>query len=235
MPYPTQASADVPLPPAPPVHRSEHQRDIVNRLRRIEGQVRALAEMIDAGRPCEDIAQQMSAARKAMDKAFYRHDGLLDAGSRDPGRLDPGRRALDPHPGKVRLKPAGAQTYLVGGAVRDGLLGHFHTAHQPARRQPACRPRLGRRRRHARGDDWRSGFLPVGRDFPVFLHPRTREEYALARTERKTARGYHGFAFHADADVSLEEDLARRDLTINAIACPPRRSTRRPLRPPHRA
>ncbi|MEN9903724.1 MAG: hypothetical protein RLZZ555_289 [Pseudomonadota bacterium] len=61
---------------APPsgitVHRSEHQRDIINRLRRIEGQVRALAEMVDSGRPCEDIAQQMSAARKAMDKAFYR-------------------------------------------------------------------------------------------------------------------------------------------------------------------
>lgn len=54
------------------VQRSEHQRDIVNRLRRIEGQVRALAEMVDSGRPCEDIAQQMSAARKAMDKAFYR-------------------------------------------------------------------------------------------------------------------------------------------------------------------
>ena len=54
------------------VHRSEHQRDIINRLRRIEGQVRALAEMVDSGRPCEDIAQQMSAARKAMDKAFYR-------------------------------------------------------------------------------------------------------------------------------------------------------------------
>ena len=62
------------------------------------------------------------------------------------------------------------------------------------------------------------GFLPVGRDFPVFLHPETREEYALARTERKTARGYHGFAFNADPEVTLEQDLARRDLTINAIA-----------------
>lgn len=66
----TQASP-TPVPSAA-VQRSEHQRDIVNRLRRIEGQVRALAEMVDAGRPCEDIAQQMSAARKAMDKAFYR-------------------------------------------------------------------------------------------------------------------------------------------------------------------
>jgi tRNA nucleotidyltransferase (CCA-adding enzyme) len=62
------------------------------------------------------------------------------------------------------------------------------------------------------------GFKPVGRDFPVFLHPQTHEEYALARTERKTARGYHGFDFHAAPDVTLEQDLARRDLTINAIA-----------------
>jgi tRNA nucleotidyltransferase (CCA-adding enzyme) len=62
------------------------------------------------------------------------------------------------------------------------------------------------------------GFKPVGKDFPVFLHPDTGEEYALARTERKTGHGYHGFAFHADPGVTLEEDLARRDLTINAIA-----------------
>ncbi|MDD2729250.1 multifunctional CCA addition/repair protein [Malikia sp.] len=115
------------------------------------------------------------------------------------------------------MKPATGQIYLVGGAVRDGLLGHFHEVH----RLPDGSPHADR--------DWvvvgstpaamtAQGFLPVGRDFPVFLHPRTREEYALARTERKTARGYHGFAFHADADVSLEEDLARRDLTVNAIA-----------------
>ena len=98
------------------------------------------------------------------------------------------------------------KTYLVGGAVRDALMGH-----------------VGSDR------DWvvvgettealtAKGFQPVGRDFPVFLHPTTREEYALARTERKTARGYHGFEFHAAPDVTLEEDLARRDLTINAIA-----------------
>jgi tRNA nucleotidyltransferase (CCA-adding enzyme) len=62
------------------------------------------------------------------------------------------------------------------------------------------------------------GYQPVGKDFPVFLHPDTHEEYALARTERKTARGYHGFSIHASPDVTLEEDLARRDLTINAIA-----------------
>ncbi len=62
------------------------------------------------------------------------------------------------------------------------------------------------------------GYLPVGKDFPVFLHPKTKEEYALARTERKTAKGYHGFSFYTDAEVTLEMDLVRRDLTINAIA-----------------
>lgn len=63
-----------------------------------------------------------------------------------------------------------------------------------------------------------AGFRPVGKDFPVFLHPQTNEEHALARTERKSGRGYHGFAFHTSPDVTLEEDLTRRDLTINAMA-----------------
>src|SRR5690606_34848235 len=63
-----------------------------------------------------------------------------------------------------------------------------------------------------------AGYLPVGKDFPVFLHPETREEYALARTERKSRRGYRGFVVSADPTVTLEEDLARRDLTVNAIA-----------------
>jgi tRNA nucleotidyltransferase (CCA-adding enzyme) len=98
------------------------------------------------------------------------------------------------------------KTYLVGGAVRDALLGF---------------PQKDR--------DWvivgaspadllQQGFKPVGNDFPVFLHPQSGEEYALARTERKTAKGYHGFQFHAATDVTLEQDLARRDLTINAMA-----------------
>ena len=96
--------------------------------------------------------------------------------------------------------------YVVGGAVRDELLG------LPVRDR-----------------DWvvvgatpeqmlQAGFRPVGKDFPVFLHPDTQEEYALARTERKTAPGYKGFAFHAAPDVTLEEDLLRRDLTVNAMA-----------------
>jgi len=96
--------------------------------------------------------------------------------------------------------------YLVGGAVRDKLLG-----------------------RTAVEKDWvvvggspeqlqELGYTPVGKDFPVFLHPATREEYALARTERKTGHGYGGFSFYCGENVSLEEDLARRDLTINAMA-----------------
>src|SRR5664279_3682472 len=96
--------------------------------------------------------------------------------------------------------------YLVGGAVRDALLG---------------RP-IGDRDWVVVGADvatlQSAGYTPVGRDFPVFLHPQTREEHALARTERKTAPGYHGFEFHADPGVTLEDDLLRRDLTINAIA-----------------
>ena len=96
--------------------------------------------------------------------------------------------------------------YAVGGAVRDELLG------LPVIDRDYVV--IG-----ATPDDMiAQGYKPVGRDFPVFLHPTTHEEYALARTERKTARGYHGFAFHAAPDVTLEEDLARRDLTINAIA-----------------
>ena len=98
------------------------------------------------------------------------------------------------------------QAYLVGGAVRDRIMG-----------------------RPVQDRDWvvvgstpdqmtGLGFKPVGRDFPVFLHPDTNEEYALARTERKMARGYHGFEFLSDPDITLEQDLGRRDLTINAIA-----------------
>jgi tRNA nucleotidyltransferase (CCA-adding enzyme) len=100
------------------------------------------------------------------------------------------------------------QVFVVGGAVRDALMGQI-----------------------VNDRDWvvvgstpeamnAQGFVPVGKDFPVFLHPKSREEYALARTERKTARGYKGFAVQAAPNVTLEEDLARRDLTVNAMAVP---------------
>lgn len=98
------------------------------------------------------------------------------------------------------------QVYLVGGAVRDELLGI------PVRERDWCVVGATPEQMIA------EGFKPVGKDFPVFLHPETNEEYALARTERKTARGYHGFAFNTSPDVSIEDDLERRDLTINAIA-----------------
>ena len=96
--------------------------------------------------------------------------------------------------------------YTVGGAVRDELLGLpvVDRDYVVIGATPEQMIALG--------------YKPVGKDFPVFLHPQTHAEYALARTERKTARGYHGFAFHAAPDVTLEQDLARRDLTINAIA-----------------
>ncbi len=98
------------------------------------------------------------------------------------------------------------QVYCVGGAVRDELLG------LPV--QDRDWVVVGATPQQLLGQ----GFKPVGKDFPVFLHPKTHEEYALARTERKTAPGYAGFAFHAAPDVTLDEDLARRDLTINAMA-----------------
>jgi len=106
---------------------------------------------------------------------------------------------LDPHTQGLRI-------YLVGGAVRDRLLGREHSDEDyvvvgstPEAMQAA-------------------GFRPVGADFPVFLHPRTQQEFALARTERKSGRGYAGFTFHTGAEVTLEDDLRRRDFTINAIA-----------------
>jgi tRNA nucleotidyltransferase (CCA-adding enzyme) len=98
------------------------------------------------------------------------------------------------------------KVYTVGGAVRDELLG------LPV--QDRDYVVVGA----TREDMIAAGFRPVGRDFPVFLHPQTHEEYALARTERKSGRGYKGFTIYAAPDVTLEDDLARRDLTINAIA-----------------
>src|SRR6187549_1850343 len=102
-----------------------------------------------------------------------------------------------------------ARTWLVGGAVRDRLLGRaggdndYVVVGSTPEQMTA------------------QGFRPVGRDFPVFLHPETQEEHALARTERKSGRGYRGFEVHASPDVTLEDDLARRDFTINAIAQDP--------------
>ena len=101
--------------------------------------------------------------------------------------------------------------YLVGGAVRDALLARETGAAAHVDRDWVV---VGATPAAMAAD----GYLPVGKDFPVFLHPQTREEYALARTERKTAPGYHGFHFHTDPGVTLGDDLARRDLTINAMA-----------------
>jgi tRNA nucleotidyltransferase (CCA-adding enzyme) len=98
------------------------------------------------------------------------------------------------------------ETYIVGGAVRDRLLGLPVKDHDYVVVGATPDDMIAR------------GFTPVGKDFPVFLHPVTHEEYALARTERKTAPGYQGFVFHTAPDVTLEQDLIRRDLTINAIA-----------------
>ncbi len=106
----------------------------------------------------------------------------------------------------MNSKADNMQSYMVGGAVRDELLGlplkdrDFVVVGATPEQMV------------------QQGYLPVGKDFPVFLHPQTRDEYALARTERKTARGYKGFQVYAAPEVTLEQDLARRDLTINAIA-----------------
>jgi tRNA nucleotidyltransferase (CCA-adding enzyme) len=101
---------------------------------------------------------------------------------------------------------AGLDVYIVGGAVRDELLG-LPDSDRDWVVVGATPEEMAARK-----------FIPVGGDFPVFLHPITKEEYALARTERKSGRGYKGFTFHTGADVTLEDDLQRRDLTVNAIA-----------------
>lgn len=98
------------------------------------------------------------------------------------------------------------QIYKVGGAVRDRLLGIPFSDTDWVVVGASADEMLAQ------------GYRPVGADFPVFLHPKTGEEYALARTERKSGRGYGGFTFYASPDVTLEDDLIRRDLTINAMA-----------------
>ncbi|MDR0770360.1 MAG: multifunctional CCA addition/repair protein [Burkholderiales bacterium] len=102
--------------------------------------------------------------------------------------------------------PAAVRVYEVGGAVRDALLGWPVADRDYVVVGATPEAMLA------------AGFRPVGRDFPVFLHPRTQEEYALARAEKKSGRGYHGFTFYTDPAVTLEDDLCRRDLTINAMA-----------------
>lgn len=104
------------------------------------------------------------------------------------------------------MQDLGMNTYRVGGAVRDTLLGlPIHETDWVVVGGSAEQMRA-------------AGFTQVGRDFPVFLHPETKEEFALARTERKSGQGHHGFVVHASPSVTLEEDLQRRDLTVNAMA-----------------
>jgi tRNA nucleotidyltransferase (CCA-adding enzyme) len=147
----------------------------------------------------DDIAAYVARVRALPGVAAWVADALAEHDFRpfeEPYRAAPGVLA-------VRMA---MQLYLVGGAVRDGLLG------KPVQDRDwvvvGATPQ----------DMAAQGYQPVGRDFPVFLHPQTHEEYALARTERKSGRGYRGFTVYADQGVTLEQDLARRDLTINAIA-----------------
>src|SRR3954467_2792740 len=105
-----------------------------------------------------------------------------------------------------RALPQPVRVFRVGGSVRDELLGRAVVDRDYVVVGATPEIMLA------------SGYRPVGRDFPVFLHPETSEEYALARTERKHGRGYRGFEFFASPDVTLEDDLRRRDLTINAMA-----------------
>src|SRR6516164_5969583 len=126
------------------------------------------------------------ASRRRCARASGRRSARATPSSRRRTSREP------PPPGGRPMK-----AYVVGGAVRDALLGERVNDHDWVVTGASPQEMLD------------AGFVPVGRDFPVFLHPRTHEEYALARTERKTAPGYHGFSFHAAPDVTLEEDLAR--------------------------
>src|SRR5690606_21416262 len=174
----------------------------------------AAGEVADAPRAHQLLAQRVGCPR-GVDQAFDRlagaHDGELAARSlrvvtQSATCLQQGRGQQHQTSRCAVLYHRFMQVYLVGGAVRDQLLG-----------------------REARERDWvvvggtaeelaAAGYRPVGRDFPVFLHPETQEEYALARRERKSGPGYRGFVTEFSPDITLEEDLLRRDLTINAIA-----------------
>src|SRR6185369_17716578 len=137
-----------------------------------------------------------------------RHGARLLRRDARPGgdaRVDRRRRARGRDPAAIR-RNVRVKAYVVGGAVRDELLGlpvkdrdYVVVGATPEEMLAA-------------------GYKPVGKDFPVFLHPQTHEEYALARTERKSGRGYKGFTVYAAPEVTLEDDLRRRDLTINAMA-----------------
>ncbi len=174
---------------------------------RLHGKVLSLSSRLPRIGQAYEVPDDKAVRKTARVSSEQAHGGGNDdrrAHPREGRRQDRNaeQRALIPR----SSHNCGMKTYLVGGAVRDRLLGI------------AVKDRdyvvVGARVQ----DMLNAGYKPVGKDFPVFLQAQTNEEYALARTERKTGRGYHGFAFHADPEVTLEEDLRRRDLTINAIA-----------------
>src|SRR5690606_33003999 len=131
---------------------------------------------------------------ESADAAMPGHDSAAAA--------KPGHGSTDP-------AIAGLDVYIVGGAVRDALLGRPDSDRDWVVVGATPEQMVARK------------FIPVAGDFPVSLHPVAKEEYALARTERKSGRGYKGFTFYTGADVTLEDDLQRRDLTVNAIARSP--------------
>lgn len=158
--------------------------------------------------PARDSAELLERVLRALTQQVLRRS-LAPPTSEQPGLATllatsfSQRRA---QPLSSAATEVGMQIYRVGGAVRDRLLGRAISEIDWVVVGATAEQML------------EQGYRPVGTDFPVFLHPETGEEYALARTERKSGRGYGGFTFHASPDVTLEEDLARRDLTVNAMA-----------------